>query len=73
MTQQFHWLECCCQRVSKQKVKTGDVFLVWRMRQMINAGTLEVQGDWAKGWKEIVLKLAGSNTPANETVESSTL
>ena len=58
---------------SKQKVKTGDVFLVWRMRQMINAGTLEVQGDWAKGWKEIVLKLAGSNTPANETVEPSTL
>jgi hypothetical protein len=58
---------------SKLKVKTGDVFLVWRMRELINAGTLEVQGDWTKGWKEIVLKLAGATAASNETTESSTL
>lgn len=55
---------------SKLKVKTGDVFLVWRMREMINAGTLEAQGDWTKGWKEIVLKLAGATAAASETIES---
>ena len=58
---------------SKLKVKTGDVFLVWRMREMINEGTLEVQGEWNKGWKEIVLKLAGTTAASNETAESSTL
>ncbi|MEP7319096.1 MAG: DUF1835 domain-containing protein [Panacibacter sp.] len=58
---------------SKLKVKTGDVFLVWRMREMINAGTLEVQGDWAKGWKEIVLKLAGTTAATNEAIEEPTL
>ena len=58
---------------SKLKIKTGDVFLVWRIREMINSGVLEVQGDWNKGWKEIVLKLAGTSINANETTESSTL
>ncbi len=58
---------------SKIKVKTGDVFLVWRIREMVNAGTLEAEGDWTKGWKEIVLRLAGSNTPTIETVEPSIL
>ncbi len=58
---------------SKIKIKTGDVFLVWRIREMISAGTLEAQGDWTKGWKEIVLKLAGSNTPANETADTNAL
>ena len=50
---------------SKLKVKTGDVFLAWRMREMINEGTLEVHGDWNKGWKEIVLKLAGTPVEQN--------
>lgn len=45
---------------SKMKIKTGDVFLVWRIREMIAAGKLEAAGDWNKGWKEITLKLAGS-------------
>ncbi|HRH47513.1 MAG TPA: DUF1835 domain-containing protein [Panacibacter sp.] len=58
---------------SKLKVKTGDVFLVWRMREMINAGALEAQGDWAKGWKEIVLKLAVVTDASNETAEPLTL
>jgi len=58
---------------SKIKVKTGDVFLVWRMREMISSGTLEVQGDWAKGWKEIVLKLAVATDASNETAEPLTL
>ncbi|QEC67258.1 DUF1835 domain-containing protein [Panacibacter ginsenosidivorans] len=44
----------------KMKIKTGDVFLVWRIKELINAGKLEAGGDWAKGWKEITIKLAGA-------------
>lgn len=44
---------------SKFKVNTGDVFLVWRLRKLVEQGVLELQGDWTKGWKEISLKLAG--------------
>jgi hypothetical protein len=41
---------------SKMKVQTGDVFLVWRIRKLIEEGKLEAQGDWNKGWKEIEVK-----------------
>lgn len=56
---------------SKMKIKTGDVFLVWRLRELIAKGKLEAQGDWAKGWKEITIKLAGVAQPeiAGETTE----
>lgn len=40
----------------KMKVHTGDVFLVWRMKELINDGKIEIVGDWSNGWKEIVLK-----------------
>ncbi len=55
---------------SKTKIKTGDVFLVWRIRQLIEEGKLEAQGDWAKGWKEITIRLAGAPV-VNETAETS--
>jgi hypothetical protein len=41
---------------SKMKIKTGDAFLVWRLRKLIEANQLEAQGDWSKGWKEIEIK-----------------
>lgn len=57
--------------LSKMKLKTGDTFLVWRIRQLVEEGKLEVIGDWAKGWKDIVVKPAGLATadaePATET------
>jgi Protein of unknown function len=42
---------------NKTKIKTGDVFLVWRMRKLVEFGDLEIMGDWEKGWKEISVKL----------------
>jgi len=45
----------------KMKVHTGDVFLVWRMKELINDGRIELQGDWNTGWKDIVLKKPGIN------------
>lgn len=50
--------------LSKMKVKTGDVFLVWRIREMAAAGKLETAGDWQKGWKEITVALPGGNAAA---------
>ena len=44
----------------KMKVHTGDVFLVWRMKELINEGKLELQGDWNNGWKDVSLKLSGA-------------
>ncbi|MBC7720585.1 MAG: hypothetical protein H7068_01100, partial [Pedobacter sp.] len=43
---------------SKTKIKTGDVFLVWRIRKLAEFGDLGIMGDWAKGWKEMTVKLS---------------
>ena len=45
--------------LGKMKVRTGDVFLVWRIRELQAAGKLETAGEWAKGWKELTVKLPG--------------
>ncbi len=46
--------------LSKMKVKTGDVFLVWRIRELIAEGKLEAIGDWNKSWKDISVKTQGA-------------
>jgi len=48
--------------LSKMKVKTGDVFLVWRIRELINEGKLEAIGDWNKSWKDISVKMQGDKS-----------
>lgn len=48
--------------LSKMKVKTGDVFLVWRIRELIREGKLEAVGDWNKSWKDISVKLQGGKS-----------
>jgi hypothetical protein len=50
------------------KVKTGDVFIVARIREFAATGKLEITGDWQKNWKDISIKLAGANAPST-TVE----
>jgi hypothetical protein len=54
---------------SKMKVRTGDMFLVWRIRELINEGKLEAQGDWNRGWKEIIIRLAGTPMVIDQTTE----
>jgi hypothetical protein len=55
----------------RMKVKTGDVFIMWRMKHLINEGKVEVTGDPTKGWKEFDVKLAGSKTQElNESAEA---
>jgi hypothetical protein len=53
---------------SKMKVRTGDVFLSWRMKRLAEEGKLEIQGDWTKAaWKEVQVKLAGVPSENKET------
>jgi hypothetical protein len=40
------------QVLQKMKIRTGDVFLVNRMRVLAEAGKLDMNGDPSKGWKE---------------------
>lgn len=48
----------------RMKIKTGDVFLMWRMKQLIANGKIEVTGDTSKGWKDFDVKLAGAKGKA---------
>jgi len=53
----------------RMKIKTGDVFLMWRMKELVGQGRIEVLGDISKGWKEFDVKLPG-NQDENANTES---
>jgi len=50
----------------RMKIKTGDVFLMWRMKGLIAQGRIEVLGDVNKTWKEFDVKLPGTQTESAE-------
>jgi len=43
--------------INRMKIKTGDVFIVWRISEMAVDLKIELTGEWKKGWKEIMVKL----------------
>ena len=43
----------------RMKIKTGDLYLMWRMKHLIHEGRIEMMGDMDKGWKEFDVRLAG--------------
>jgi hypothetical protein len=43
----------------RMKIKTGDVFIMWRMKQLINEGRIETLGEVNAGWKEFDVRKAG--------------
>jgi Domain of unknown function (DUF1835)/Protein of unknown function len=53
----------------RMKIKTGDVFLLWRMKQLIDAGRIEITGDMNKGWKDVDVKGVGARGKAEVTDE----
>lgn len=54
----------------RMKIKTGDVFVMWRMKDLISRGKIEVTGDLNKGWKDFDVKLAGAiQTELEQTEE----
>ncbi len=46
----------------RMKIKTGDVFLMWRMKDLISKDKIETTGDINKGWKDFDVKLADGKT-----------
>ena len=44
------------------KIKTGDAFIMWRIRQLINSGKIGTMGEVTRNWKDLDLKL-GANEP----------
>jgi hypothetical protein len=45
--------------LNRMKIKTGDVFLMWRIRTLIEAGRIVTEGDINKDWKSFDVKLPG--------------
>jgi hypothetical protein len=53
----------------RMKIKTGDLFVMWRMRQLIGQGKIESMGDLGKGWKDFDVKLTGVKQTETVTAE----
>ncbi|MDQ3550857.1 MAG: DUF1835 domain-containing protein [Bacteroidota bacterium] len=43
--------------LSKMKIKTGDIFLLWRIKQLVQLEQVEINGDTSKGWKDFEVRL----------------
>lgn len=52
--------------LTKMKIKTGDVFIVWRLQQLALEGKVILNGNWEKGWKDIVVLIPGGSTIVTE-------
>jgi len=53
----------------RMKIKTGDVFIMWRMKQLIRAGKIETMGNLDGGWKEFDVRKAGQQATSAEVSE----
>jgi len=52
--------------LNKMKVKTGDAFIVSRLKALEMDGKLVIAGDWNKGWKDMVVQMPGGSAIVNE-------
>ncbi len=50
----------------RMKIKTGDVYLMWRMKHLINEGKIESMGDVSAGWKEFDVRRVGQQLAEGE-------
>jgi hypothetical protein len=56
--------------MGKLKVKLGDAFVVFRLKALEETGKIVFVGDWAKGWKDMVVQMpGGSSTVVDVEVE----
>ena len=53
----------------RMKIKTGDVFLMWRMKQLISEGKIEMMGNINAGWKEYDVRKPGQQAADAEVSE----
>lgn len=52
---------------AKMKIKTGDAFIVFRLKALEEAGKLVIAGDWNKGWKDLVVQMPGGAAVETES------
>lgn len=52
--------------LSKMKIKTGDSFIVSRLKAMEEAGKIVFAGNWQKGWKDMVVQMPGGSSEVLE-------
>jgi hypothetical protein len=52
--------------LSKMKVKTGDAFVVYRLKALADLGKIVFVGDWEKGWKDMVIQMPGGSSQVIE-------
>ena len=55
--------------LNRMKIKTGDVFIMWRIKTLINQGKIAVEGDVLKEWKSFDIKLQNVTTLPVEVVD----
>jgi hypothetical protein len=53
--------------LGKMKIKTGDVFLLWRMKRLAEEGKIEINGDTSKNWKDFEVRLKAATPEVVET------
>ena len=56
--------------MAKLKVKLGDAFVVYRLKALAEAGKIVFVGDWAKGWKDMVVQMPGGTGVVVDTDEA---
>lgn len=54
--------------LGKMKIKTGDVFLLWRMKALAEQEKIDIIGEPSKGWKEFDVRLKTA-APAEAATE----
>lgn len=55
--------------LNRMKIRTGDLFIMWRLKILINEGRVAVEGDVNKEWKSFDVKLAEVVKQTESTVE----
>ena len=59
--------------LGKMKIKTGDVFLLSRMKKLAEAEKIEINGDTTKGWKDFEVRLKSAATEMIAQTETSSI
>lgn len=57
--------------LGKMKIKTGDVFLLHRMKALMEEGKVEITGEPSKGWKDFEVKLKSATEETSEVSKAS--
>ena len=57
----------------RMKIKTGDVFLMRRMKELVADGKLSITGDKDKSWKDFDVKLPGGQETGADIGETSAM